>query len=291
MQRFPPDHRTETDQPFWSGAKRCPHVLQFDSSNSIHLDFIVAASNLLAYVYSIRQVQDRHWIVEKLIENIDNDSDFETERIHIQLHSHQFEKDDDTNFHIDFVAATANLRAENYGIEQAERSVIKRVAGNIIPAIATSTAMIAGFVCLEVYKLVQGHTKLESYRNTFINLGISRFCFSEPMPSEIIKVNNHEFSVWDRFEFDGDLKLDELIDYFKTNYQLRPRCLVSNNVQLYDQTDSLQQNLTKTISQLYTEITQQAIPSYIRTLQIIVYANDLENNEVGRLPYIKLNFR
>ena len=29
----------------------------------------------------------------------------------------EFEKDDDTNFHMDFIAATANLRGENYDIK------------------------------------------------------------------------------------------------------------------------------------------------------------------------------
>jgi len=33
----------------------------------------------------------------------------------------EFEKDDDTNFHMDFIVATSNLRAENYDIEPADR--------------------------------------------------------------------------------------------------------------------------------------------------------------------------
>ena len=33
----------------------------------------------------------------------------------------EFEKDDDTNFHIDFIVATSNSRAENYSIPPADR--------------------------------------------------------------------------------------------------------------------------------------------------------------------------
>lgn len=32
-----------------------------------------------------------------------------------------FEKDDDTNFHMDFIVAASNLRAENYDIPSADR--------------------------------------------------------------------------------------------------------------------------------------------------------------------------
>ncbi|CAF5156760.1 unnamed protein product, partial [Rotaria sp. Silwood1] len=46
------------------------------------------------------------------------------------------------------------LRAENYKIQITDRSQIKRIAGNIIPAIVTTTAMVTGLVCLEVYKLI-----------------------------------------------------------------------------------------------------------------------------------------
>ena len=33
----------------------------------------------------------------------------------------EFEKDDDTNYHIDFIVATSNSRAENYSIPPADR--------------------------------------------------------------------------------------------------------------------------------------------------------------------------
>ena len=38
----------------------------------------------------------------------------------------EFEKDDDTNFHMDFIVATSNLRAENYDIEPADRHKVRQ---------------------------------------------------------------------------------------------------------------------------------------------------------------------
>jgi len=47
------DQLTSSGQLFWSGPKRCPKPLDFDSDNELHLDFVYAAANLRAAVYGL----------------------------------------------------------------------------------------------------------------------------------------------------------------------------------------------------------------------------------------------
>ncbi|KAJ9093110.1 hypothetical protein QFC20_007218 [Naganishia adeliensis] len=64
-----------------------------------------------------------------------------------------FDKDDDDT--LDFVLATANLRAIAYGIPTKTRFEVKQMAGNIIPAIATTNAIIAGFIVMRAINILE----------------------------------------------------------------------------------------------------------------------------------------
>nr|GEX41881.1 ubiquitin-activating enzyme E1 1-like isoform X2 [Tanacetum cinerariifolium] len=79
----------------------------------------------------------------------------------------QFEKDDDTNYHMDFIAGLANMRVKNYIIPDVDKLRTKFIVGRIILAIATSTAMATGLVCLELYKFIDGGRKV--HRNRIIS--------------------------------------------------------------------------------------------------------------------------
>lgn len=168
--------------------------MDFDVNDPTHLDFIVAGANLKAKLYSLEQVRDRAAIAEmvKTIDvpqftpkagvtiatsdaamqaeqaNADNYDGKRLETLQQEINSVrkrellqvvkpiEFEKDDDTNFHMDFIVACSNLRAANYSIAPASRYQSKLIAGKIIPAIATATSVVSGLASLEVYKHALG---------------------------------------------------------------------------------------------------------------------------------------
>jgi ubiquitin-like 1-activating enzyme E1 B len=62
--------------------------------------------------------------------------------------------DKDTPAHLDFVTACANIRMYIFNIQQKSRFEVKSMAGNIIPAIATTNAVIAGCIVMEAIKIL-----------------------------------------------------------------------------------------------------------------------------------------
>ena len=58
LHNFPPDQKTSTGAPFWSGPKRCPKPIVFDSSLKLHMDFVLSAANLRAEIYGLQGTKD-----------------------------------------------------------------------------------------------------------------------------------------------------------------------------------------------------------------------------------------
>ena len=175
-----------------------------------------------------------------------------------QLNPVEFEKDNDSNFHIDFITACSNLRASNYSIPLADRHKTKGIAGKIIPAMVTTTAMVTGLVCLELYKLIQ-QKKIESYRNSFVNLALPYWGFSEPIPPPKTKIREGwEWSIWDRFEFQGPMRLGELMDFFETKHELEITMASGESTMLYGFYMPPAQIKEKKATEIYELVKQKA---------------------------------
>ncbi|KAK8118507.1 Ubiquitin-activating enzyme E1 1 [Apiospora kogelbergensis] len=333
LYNFPKDSTSSSGQPFWSGPKRAPDALKFDPKNKTHFGFVVSAANLHAFNYNINTSGVTNDTYLKVLENMivpdfapdsgvkiqekDSDPDpsanagFDDEgelqklteslpapnkMAGFKLTPVEFEKDDDTNHHIDFITSASNLRAENYKIEQADRHKTKFIAGKIIPAIATTTALVTGLVVLELYKIIDGKTDIEQYKNGFINLALPFFGFSEPIASPKVEYQGPDGKVtldkiWDRFEVE-DITLKELIDHFEKR-GLNISMLSSGVSLLYASffpAAKLKERLTLKLSQLVEQISKKPIPEHQKDVIFEMVAEDMNEEDV-EVPYIKVKIR
>ncbi|CAG5940714.1 unnamed protein product [Menidia menidia] len=146
-----------------------------------------------------------------------------------------FEKDDDDNGHIDFVTSASSLRARMYSIQPADRLKTKRIAGKIIPAIATATAAVAGLVSLELIKVVGGY-EFESFKNCFFNLAIPVVVLSETAAVKRTPIrNNIYFTIWDCWTIFGheDFTLSDFMNAVREKYGIEPIMVVHGVKMLY----------------------------------------------------------
>ena len=65
------------------------------------------------------------------------------------------------------------------------------IAGKIIPAIATSTAMVVGSIGIEIFKQILD-VKFDQRWNFFSTLAIPIFSFSEPFPPKVEKDKDYD---------------------------------------------------------------------------------------------------
>ena len=164
LYNFPADQKTSNGLPFWSGPKRCPHPLQFDVNNSMHFGYVFSAANLKAIMHGIDATASSEQIIDILADakidmfqpktgvrikvnesdeddsgDLNDEDEIKIERLtellvneatsltrDVKLIPIEFEKDDDSNHHMDFITCCSNLRAENYDISPTDKhNVIK----------------------------------------------------------------------------------------------------------------------------------------------------------------------
>eukprot|EP01027_Heterolobosea_sp_BB2_P001334 GEZU01002038.1.p1 GENE.GEZU01002038.1~~GEZU01002038.1.p1 ORF type:complete len:1006 (+),score=425.20 GEZU01002038.1:121-3138(+) len=332
LSMFPLDAKTSTGAPFWSGPKRPPRPLEFDPNDPLHMGYIIAAANLRAFNYNIPGRADPEYFKPilasvmvpeftfnaKIKINVDEkaaeeqptfseDDEGVVNRLLGELEKRrdefkdfrmtpiELEKDDDTNHHIDFITAASNLRARNYQIPEADRHTTKGIAGQIIPAMVTTTALITGLVCVELYKLRLGKTKIEDYRNAFVNIALPFVTLSEPIAPAKSKYYDVEWSQWDRFDVDlgQDVTLGEFLDYFKKEHKLEVTmvsCGVSSIYAFFMNPATIKQRKAMKMSDVVKQVSKQDFPPKQKYLNLEILCNNEEGDDVD-VPPVRYKFR
>jgi ubiquitin-activating enzyme E1 len=201
-----------------------------------------------------------------------------------------------------FVTACSNLRALNYQIPTEDTHRSRAIAGRIIPAIATTTALVAGLICMELYKIVGTSRRaqnIEDYKNGFLNLAVPFMTLSEPTAPKgtkcVFKGKEWEWTAWDSLSFDrGNVTLGEFMDYFETEYNLEISMLsygVSILYSFFANKKKVEERKKMTMTDVITSITKKEFPADQLFIILEVIANDKDTDEEVDLPYIKFRFR
>ncbi|KAI1496173.1 SUMO-activating enzyme subunit uba-2 [Biscogniauxia marginata] len=158
-----------------------------------------------------------------------------------------FDKDDEDT--LDFVAASANIRSHVFGIDRKSRFDIKQMAGNIIPAIATTNAIIAGLCVLESFKVLRG--EFDKAQEVFLTPFTSQRLLAPDRP----RAPNPQCPVCSNFQTSvyvdlSKATLNDLVEDFvrlQLGYGEREFAVNSEDGLLYDpdETDNLEKKLTE----------------------------------------------
>ncbi|ELK25031.1 Ubiquitin-like modifier-activating enzyme 7 [Myotis davidii] len=277
---------------FWSSPRQCPQPLEFNASQDMHLLYVLAAANLYAQMHRLPGSRDPSALREMLErlprpdpQHLDPilPGDLASQELdpqqEAQLHEALqdwsegspleplgFEKDDDSNFHMDFVTAAASLRAQNYGIPAATRAQSKRIVGQIIPAIATTTAAVAGLLGLELFKVVGGPRPRSAFRHSYLRLAENSYSRYVPRAPALQTFHHLTWTCWDRLTVPAgqpERTLQSLLAHLQEQHGLRVNMLLLGKALLYSagwSPEKQAQRLGLRVTELAQQVTGRRVP-------------------------------
>ncbi|ORM40944.1 Ubiquitin-like modifier-activating enzyme 1 [Babesia sp. Xinjiang] len=331
---FPKDHKTSDGQRFWSPPKRMPKPLIFDPSSRYVSMFLVATCNILAEVIGLKLRFDNKDVEclpplrfeefkptilrlskDNVNVEIEKPAGADKQRFQliddiskskVQFNSIDFEKDDDANFHIEFIWATANMRCENYDIEQCDRMKAKLISGRIIPAIATTTSMIVGLVMLEFVKTIcYKKLKMDHFRNSFCCLATPVWLQSEPLPPTPTTDKEYDpvvggrvralppnFTVWDKVRLNiPNGTVNNILQAIRDTFNVEAIIISAGNTCIYNSYMPAhnRERRTQRITELLEKLTKKPLMPSCSYLVIEASCTDDDDTDVV-IPTIKFGF-
>lgn len=337
LHNFPEDQITTEGIKFWSGTKRPPTPLTFDASDPVHFDFIVSSALLRSRMFGINVLEDeispRSILaalesisvpnfkpeigvkiaaneeeakalaketelasdVHKRMENITKSLPTSAAIGHFRMNLVQFDKDVDD--HMRIVAATSNLRARNYKIPEADLHRSRGIAGKIMPAIATTTSLVAGSICCEIYKFLQ-NKPLDAYSNSYYNLAVNNYVSMSPQPpqctSSEIKGKVWKWNQWDRIDINHpEWTVGEMIDFIEEEYAVEVDMINAGVCLIYSSFLSKKIQTTRRamrLPELIESVSNKKVPENCNFLVLGLSVLNAEGDEVD-IPYVRFRIK
>ena len=259
---YPKDYKNKDGSFYWSGNRRFPKILEFKTSDENCYLFLKSCLKIFLKIFAIdfdeKYISNYDYNNFKAstsidIKNINNISIEEKikeligirdiilkNKNYISLVPEHYDKDNERDFHLQFVHSFAVLRSKNYRIEEYKIYQTKVISGKIIPALSTTTSSIVGFACLQLCSMIL-NSDIEYFRCANINLANNFYdSWFPPKPKLIVdndniingfyrKVLDKPFTVWDSIEIKGSLSAKEFIDFFENKYNVKIYFISCNN--------------------------------------------------------------
>ena len=323
----PLDKASEDGTPFWTAKKRPPAPAVFSLGDPLHAAFLRAAAVLRARTCGVEEgdatpesmgaalagfeapawtpsgeviatTEEEAAAQAKARADAAEDTDAAVGRLLAELpdaaslagaavRPESFEKDDDSNHHIEFIGAAGNIRAGQYGIPAVEPFKVKGIVGRIIPAIATTTAYTTGLVCLELLKLVRpspdgdGSARgaaplpIDAFRDSNTNLAINSYAAFEPDPCperrwgdpDAAEEDRHPATLWTFLELraaEGVTTMQGVVDWFEERGVAVDSVSLRDDSAMVELYSSLgdEEDATRPFAELYREVTSQDLPTH-----------------------------
>ena len=209
------------------------------------------------------------------------------------------------------MTASTNLRAWTYHIKAATRNKVRLVAGKIIPAIATTTAAITGFIGLELLKHCR-RAALADYRACTINLATNVFC-CENLPDPVRKRSGLDpatvmqvvaipegHTAWDcvTVQLPASATLQQLLDAVSAQHhgvQIEMLATPSGTVfynaldLLGDKRGVVRQRLSTSVLELHRQLVGPVFPPSRRYI-LFDSSVETDSGDAGIMPIIKFSF-
>jgi len=164
----------------------------------------------------------------------------------------------------------------------------KGIAGKIIPAIATTTAIVAGLSILELYKLVMKFESIEAYKSNFLNLAIPYLGSADPIACKHYELKKKKISMWSKYEVHPikdnngeEFILKDLISYLEKTYEFTID-LISIDKFIIFSSYIQNENIIKNMNTYISDIINNIMPD--NTNEVILMNISIDTEEDIQIP-------